>query len=64
MEALLKNVNETLLDQHEKVTGNNSVIEQIQKKVAKIMQNLPDKEGFPFFWKNNQKFYKVSSLHY
>ena len=25
---------------HEKVTGNNSIIEQIQKKVAKIMQSL------------------------
>ena len=49
MEALLKNVNETLLDQHEKVTGNNSVIEQIQKKVAKIMQSLPDKKSFPLF---------------
>ena len=25
---------------HEKVTGNNSIIEQIHKKVAKIMQSL------------------------
>ena len=25
---------------HEKVTGKNSIIEQIQKKVAKIMQSL------------------------
>ena len=25
---------------HEKVTGNNSIVEQIQKKVAKIMQSL------------------------
>ena len=25
---------------HEKVTGNNSIIEQIQEKVEKIMQSL------------------------
>ena len=40
---------------HEKVTGNNSIIEQIQKKVAKIMQSLL-KKVFHFVWKSNQKF--------
>ena len=43
---------------HEKVTGNNSIIEQIQKKVAKIMQSLltRKKKVFHFVWKSNQKF--------
>ena len=59
VEALLKNVNETLLEQyfknskmsHEKVTGNNLIIEQIQKKVAKNQIKV-----FHFVWKSNQKF--------
>ena len=36
---------------HEKVTGNNSNIEDSEKRVYS-----PDKEGFPFCWKSNQKF--------
>ena len=36
---------------HEKVTGNNLIIEQIQKKVAKKQIKV-----FHFVWKSNQKF--------
>ena len=43
---------------HEKLIGNNSIIEQIQKKVAKIYAELTHqkKNVFHFVWKSNQKF--------
>ena len=43
---------------HEEVTGNNSIIEQIQKKSIKKYAEFTHqiKKVFHFVWKSNQKF--------
>ena len=43
---------------HEKATGNNSIIEQIQKKSSKNYAEFTHqiKKVFRFVWKSNQQF--------